>query len=85
LLDELNSTLRDAGRSGSSFRNRAGRRQPDDFRPPYSAVYCHSNRRYPEIDFVLHDRPQQWVLESIRQGKWILVLLSIPARRRSAV
>jgi DNA-binding transcriptional LysR family regulator len=29
----------------------------------------HSNRRYPDIDFVLHDRPQQWVLESIRQGE----------------
>jgi DNA-binding transcriptional LysR family regulator len=27
-----------------------------------------SNHRYPDIDFVLHDRPQQWVLESIRQG-----------------
>ncbi|STQ10201.1 LysR family transcriptional regulator [Enterobacter cloacae] len=26
------------------------------------------NQRYPDIDFVLHDRPQQWVLESIRQG-----------------
>jgi len=26
------------------------------------------NHRYPDIDFVLHDRPQQWVLESIRQG-----------------
>ncbi|MDH8683215.1 LysR family transcriptional regulator [Klebsiella pneumoniae] len=30
---------------------------------------AHSNRRYPDIDFVLHDRPQQWVLESIRQGE----------------
>ena len=28
-----------------------------------------SNRRYPDIHFVLHDRPQQWVLESIRQGE----------------
>ena len=30
---------------------------------------AYSNHRYPEIDFVLHDRPQQWVLESIRQGE----------------
>lgn len=28
-----------------------------------------SNIRYPAIRFVLHDRPQQWVLESIRQGE----------------
>jgi DNA-binding transcriptional LysR family regulator len=28
-----------------------------------------SNQLYPDIDFVLHDRPQQWVLESIRQGE----------------
>ncbi|MBJ3815146.1 LysR family transcriptional regulator [Shimwellia pseudoproteus] len=28
-----------------------------------------SNLRYPAIQFVLHDRPQQWVLESIRLGE----------------
>ena len=27
-----------------------------------------SHRCYPDIQFVLHDRPQQWVMESIRQG-----------------
>ena len=30
---------------------------------------AYSNWRYPDIDFVLHDRPQRWVLESIRQGE----------------
>jgi DNA-binding transcriptional LysR family regulator len=34
-----------------------------------TGIAPHSNRRYPDIDFVLHDRPQQWVLESIRQGE----------------
>ena len=28
-----------------------------------------SNQQYPAIRFVLHDRPQQWVLESIRLGE----------------
>ncbi len=41
-------------------------------------MHCPSNSLYPAIDFVLHDRPQQWVLESIRE-KWILASLSIGA------
>jgi DNA-binding transcriptional LysR family regulator len=33
-----------------------------------------SNELYPAIDFVLHDRPQQWVLEAFAREKWILAL-----------
>lgn len=28
-----------------------------------------SQRQFPDITFMLHDRPQQWVLESVRQGE----------------
>ncbi|MEN3752156.1 LysR family transcriptional regulator [Mangrovibacter sp. SLW1] len=35
-----------------------------------------SQQQFPDITFMLHDRPQQWVLESVRQGRWILALLS---------
>ncbi|MFK3706406.1 DNA-binding transcriptional LysR family regulator [Raoultella sp. BIGb0138] len=70
LLDELNSTLRDAGRVGQqlmgSVRVAASQTISAHLIPQCIA---HSNRRYPQIDFVLHDRPQQWVLESIRQGE----------------
>jgi DNA-binding transcriptional LysR family regulator len=79
LLDELNSTLRDVGRLGQQLSGR--------WVAASQTISAHlipqcieSNHRYPDIDFVLHDRPQQWVLESIRQGMWILVSLSIPAR-----
>lgn len=34
-----------------------------------------SNELYPAIDFVLHDRPQQWVLESIRRGEKSILAL----------
>lgn len=41
LLDELTITLRDAGRVGQQLSGTVkGRRQSNDFRPPYSAVYC---------------------------------------------
>ena len=63
LLDELNSTLRDVGRLGQQLSGTV--RVAAHLIPQCIAE---SNHRYPDIDFVLHDRPQQWVLESIRQG-----------------
>jgi DNA-binding transcriptional LysR family regulator len=35
----------------------------------YPTGIAQRHRKHPDIDFVLHDRPQQWVLESIRQGE----------------
>lgn len=68
-LDELNSTLREAGRVGQQLsgtvRIAASQTISAHLIPQCIAS---SNQRYPEIDFVLHDRPQQWVLESIRKG-----------------
>ncbi|QKN80978.1 LysR family transcriptional regulator [Scandinavium goeteborgense] len=70
LLDELNSTLREAGRVGQQLagtvRVAASQTISAHLIPQCIAA---SNQRYPEIDFVLHDRPQRWVLESIRQGE----------------
>ncbi|XTZ39503.1 LysR substrate-binding domain-containing protein [Salmonella enterica] len=70
LLDELNSTLREAGRVGQQLtgtvRVAASQTISAHLIPQCIAS---SNRLYPEIDFVLHDRPQQWVLESIRHGE----------------
>ncbi|CAI8907383.1 LysR family transcriptional regulator [Kosakonia quasisacchari] len=70
LLDELSSTLREAGRVGQQLtgtvRVAASQTISAHLIPQCIAS---SNQRYPEIDFVLHDRPQQWVLESIRQGE----------------
>jgi DNA-binding transcriptional LysR family regulator len=82
LLDELNGTLREAGRVGQQLMGTvrvAASQTISAHLIPQCIAY--SNRRYPEIDFVLHDRPQQWVLESIRREKWILALLSTLAPR----
>ena len=69
LLDELNNTLRDVGRLGQQLsgtvRVAASQTISAHLIPQCIAESIH---RYPDIDFVLHDRPQQWVLESIRQG-----------------
>ena len=70
LLDELTSTLRDAGRVGQQLTGTvrvAASQTISAHLIPQCIAY--SNRRYPQIDFVLHDRPQQWVMESIRQGE----------------
>ncbi|KYH17245.1 LysR family transcriptional regulator [Enterobacter hormaechei] len=69
LLDELNSTLRDVGRLGQQLSG-TGRGGGSQTISAHLIPQCiaESNHRYPDIDFVLHDRPQQWVLESIRQG-----------------
>ncbi|MDU6926039.1 LysR family transcriptional regulator [Franconibacter helveticus 513] len=69
LLDELNSTLRDVGRLGQQLsgtvRVAASQTISAHLMPQCIAE---GKQLYPDIDFVLHDRPQQWVLESIRQG-----------------
>ena len=69
LLDELNSTLRDVGRLGQQLSGTV-RVAASQTISAHLIPQCiaEGNHRYPEIDFVLHDRPQQWVLESIRQG-----------------
>lgn len=81
LLDELNSTLRDVGRLGQQLSGTV-RVAASQTISAHLIPQCiaESNHRYPDIDFVLHDRPQQWVLESIRQGMWILASLLIPER-----
>lgn len=70
LLDELSSTLREAGRVGQQLTGTV-RVAASQTISAHLIPHCiaSSNQRYPEIDFVLHDRPQQWVLESIRQGE----------------
>lgn len=69
LLEELNSTLRDVGRLGQQLSGTV-RVAASQTISAHLIPQCiaESNHRYPDIDFVLHDRPQQWVLESIRQG-----------------
>ncbi|WP_333901553.1 LysR family transcriptional regulator [Enterobacter wuhouensis] len=69
LLDELNSTLRDVGRLGQQLSGTV-RVAASQTISAHLIPQCiaESNHRYPDINFVLHDRPQQWVLESIRQG-----------------
>ena len=80
LLDELNSTLRDVGRLGQQLSGTV-RVAASQTISAHLIPQCiaEGNQRYPDIDFVLHDRPQQWVLESIRRAMWILASSSIPA------
>lgn len=69
LLDELNSTLRDTGRMGQQLSGKV-RVAASQTISAHLIPQCiaESHRRYPDIQFVLHDRPQQWVMESIRRG-----------------
>lgn len=69
VLDELNSTMRDVGRVGQQLSGTV-RVAASQTISAHLIPQCiaESNHRYPDINFVLHDRPQQWVLESIRQG-----------------
>lgn len=70
LLDELSSTLRDVGRVGQQLSGTV-RAAASQTISAHLIPHCiaQSNQCYPDINFVLHDRPQQWVLESIRQGE----------------
>jgi len=70
ILDELSSTLRDVGRVGQQLSGTvrvAASQTISAHLIPHCIAF--SNHQYPDINFVLHDRPQQWVLESIRQGE----------------
>lgn len=69
LLDELNSTLRDTGRMGQQLSGKV-RVAASQTISAHLIPQCiaESHRRYPDIQFILHDRPQQWVMESIRRG-----------------
>ena len=69
ILDELHSTLREAGRMGQQLSGKV-RVAASQTIAAHLIPQCiaESHRRYPDIQFVLHDRPQQWVMESIRQG-----------------
>lgn len=70
ILDELSSTLRDVGRVGQQLSGTV-RVAASQTISAHLIPHCiaQSNQQYPDINFVLHDRPQQWVLESIRQGE----------------
>lgn len=70
ILDELHSTLREAGQIGTQLTGTV-RVAASQTISAHLIPQCiaQSNQLYPAIDFVLHDRPQQWVLESIRQGE----------------
>ncbi len=84
LLDELTITLRDAGRVGQQLSGTVKVAASQTI-SAHLIPQCiaHSNRRYPDIDFVLHDRPQQWVLESIRQGEVDFGIVIDPGRRQT--
>ncbi len=70
LLEELNSTLLDARSVGhqlsGTVRVAASQTISAHLMPQSIAAAA---LEYPAIRFVLHDRPQQWVLQSIRQGE----------------
>ncbi|MDP1211775.1 LysR substrate-binding domain-containing protein, partial [Klebsiella pneumoniae] len=70
LREELTITLRDAGRVGQQLSSTVKVASSQTI-SAHLIPQClaHSNRRYPERDVGLHDRPQPWVLESIRQGE----------------
>ncbi|MEG1209981.1 MAG: LysR substrate-binding domain-containing protein [Leclercia sp.] len=70
ILDELSSTLLDVGRIGQQLSGTV-RVAASQTISAHLIPHCiaQSNQQYPDINFVLHDRPQQWVLESIRQGE----------------
>ncbi|MTD37708.1 LysR family transcriptional regulator [Erwinia sp. CPCC 100877] len=70
VLDELNNTLLDARSTGQQLsgtvRVTASQTLSAHLMPQSIACCQH---RYPAIHFVLNDRPQHWVLESIRSGE----------------
>lgn len=70
LLDELNSTLREVGRLGQQLSGTV-RVAASQTISAHLIPQCiaEGKQLYPDIDFVLHDRPQQWVLESVRAGE----------------
>ncbi len=69
-LDDLNSAVLDARSVGHQLTGtvRVAASQTISAHLIPQAI-AQSHQSYPAIRFVLHDRPQQWVLESIRQGE----------------
>ncbi|WP_058912670.1 LysR family transcriptional regulator [Entomohabitans teleogrylli] len=70
LLDELNTTLLDSCRVGQALSGtvRVAASQTISAHLIPHAI-ARSALDFPAIRFVLHDRPQRWVLESIRHGE----------------
>lgn len=70
LLEELNSTLLDTRSVGhqlsGTVRVAASQTISAHLMPQSIAA---ASLEFPAIRFILHDRPQQWVLQSIRQGE----------------
>lgn len=79
LLEELNSTLLDTRSIGfqlsGSVRVAASQTISAHLMPQSIAAAA---KRYPDIRFILYDRPQQWVLESVRQGEVDLAIVIDP-------
>lgn len=81
LLEELNTTLLDARSIGHQLRGTvrvAASQTISAHLMPQSIAMTTQN--YPEIMFRLYDRPQQWVLESVRQGEVDLAIVIDPGQ-----
>lgn len=79
LLEELNTTLLDARSVGHQLSGTvrvAASQTISAHLMPQSIAMAAQN--YPEIHFTLYDRPQQWVLESVRQGEVDLAIVIDP-------
>lgn len=79
ILEELNSTLLDtrtmSHQLGGPVRVAASQTISAHLMPQSIAA---AGRDYPDIRFMLYDRPQQWVLESVRQGEVDLAIIIDP-------
>ncbi|MBS0848871.1 LysR family transcriptional regulator [Citrobacter sp. JGM124] len=79
LLEDLNATLLDVRSVGyqlsGTVRVAASQTISAHLMPQSIAT---ATRYYPEIQFKLYDRPQQWVLESVRQGEVDLAIVIDP-------
>lgn len=79
LLEELNATLLDARSVGhqlsGTVRVAASQTISAHLMPQAIAMAA---QKYPDIQFTLYDRPQQWVLESVRQGEVDLAIVIDP-------
>ena len=79
MLEELNTTLLDARSVGHQLSGTvrvAASQTISAHLVPQSIAMAAQN--YPEIQFTLYDRPQQWVLESVRQGEVDLAIVIDP-------
>jgi len=79
LLEDLNATLLDARSVGHQLSGTvrvAASQTISAHLMPQSIAMAAQN--YPDIHFKLYDRPQQWVLESVRQGEVDLAIVIDP-------